>query len=110
MHTNFSTKAMRMPGGMSAIIKACEQIGTKVTEHLNVYGDNYEARLTGAHETCSYSEFKFGVADRTASIRIPRNVAERGEGYLEDRRPNANADPYRIAAQMLATVCELDER
>ena len=108
MHTNFSTKAMRLPGGMSAITKACEQIGMKIGEHLEVYGDDYEARLTGAHETCSYKDFKFGTADRTASIRIPRDVAAKGYGYLEDRRPNANADPYRIASRMLTTVCGLD--
>jgi glutamine synthetase len=108
MHTNFSTKAMREIGGMDAIVKACEQIGTRIEEHLAVYGDDYESRLTGAHETCSYKDFKFGTADRTASIRIPRDVAAKGYGYLEDRRPNANADPYRIASQMLRTVCSID--
>ncbi|MCA9542780.1 MAG: glutamine synthetase, partial [Myxococcales bacterium] len=60
------------------------------------------------HETCSYKEFRWGIADRTASIRIPRSVGELGYGYLEDRRPNANADPYRIAARMLRTVCGID--
>ena len=107
MHTNFSTKAMRAKNGMSAITAACERIGQRVDEHLAVYGDNYEARLTGAHETCSYREFRFGASDRTASIRIPRHVASTGRGYLEDRRPNANADPYQVASRMLQTVCEL---
>jgi len=60
------------------------------------------------HETARYDEFRFGVSDRTASIRIPREVAETGRGYLEDRRPNANADPYRIATRMLQTVCGID--
>ena len=107
MHTNFSTKAMREIGGMDAIVKACEQIGTRIEEHLAVYGDDYESRLTGAHETCSYRDFKFGTADRTASIRIPRDVAAKGYGYLEDRRPNANADPYAVAAVLLKTTCDL---
>lgn len=108
MHTNFSTKAMREEGGMAAIEKACEAIGKKVQEHLAEYGYGYEERLTGAHETAHYSQFKYGVSDRTASIRIPRAVADEGKGYLEDRRPNANADPYRIAARMLATVCDIE--
>lgn len=108
MHTNFSTKAMREENGIQAIEAACQLIGAKLSEHLAVYGDNYEERLTGAHETCSYSEFKYGTADRTASIRIPRSVADTGRGYLEDRRPNANADPYALAARMLKTVCELN--
>ena len=62
-------------------------------------------RLTGKHETCSHKQFKFGVSDRTASIRIPQPVAEKGQGYLEDRRPNSNADPYRVGAILLETVC-----
>jgi len=108
MHTNFSTKAMREDGGRAVIESACKDISEKIDEHLAVYGDDYESRLTGAHETCSYSEFRWGVADRTASIRIPRSVAKTGKGYLEDRRPNANANPYEIASRMLKTVCHID--
>lgn len=108
MHTNFSTKAMREPGGMAIIETACQAIGERREAHLTEYGDNYEVRLTGDHETCSFREFRYGVADRTASIRIPRHVAEDGYGYLEDRRPNANADPYRVASRILKTVCGIE--
>ncbi|MCB9547658.1 MAG: glutamine synthetase beta-grasp domain-containing protein [Myxococcales bacterium] len=107
MHTNFSTAAMRSDGGFKAIEEACVLIGERRQDHLDEYGDNYQARLTGHHETCSWREFKWGVADRTASIRVPRSVADTGKGYLEDRRPNANADPYRVAARLLKTVCKL---
>ena len=99
---------MRDNDGIKAIHSACEKIGNKINEHLAVYGDDYESRLTGAHETCSYKEFRYGAADRTASIRIPRNVAIEQRGYLEDRRPNANADPYQIASRMLKTVCDIE--
>ena len=108
MHTNFSTAEMRAPGGMKAIIDACNRIGERRQEHLDVYGYGYENRLTGHHETCSWREFRYGVADRTSSIRIPRSVAEQGHGYLEDRRPNANADPYEVAARVLQTVCGIE--
>lgn len=105
MHTNFSTAEMRADGGIDAIEKACEAMAKVPALHLAEYGHGYEDRLTGAHETAHYSEFRYGVSDRTASIRIPRHVASDGKGYLEDRRPNANADPYRIAARLLSTVC-----
>ncbi len=107
MHTNFSTKAMRDEGGQGVIEAACVALGERTEEHLDVYGAGNEARLTGAHETCSYKEFRFGVADRTASIRIPRMVAADGKGYLEDRRPAANADPYEVCAVLLKTTLGL---
>ncbi len=107
MHTNFSTKQMRGANGLAAIEEACRRIGLLRKEHLEHYGHGYEERLTGEHETCSHHEFRFCIADRTASIRIPRHVAQNGGGYLEDRRPNANADPYLVAARLLRTVCEL---
>jgi glutamine synthetase len=105
-HTNFSTKAMRDPEtGLAAIEEAVSLLSTRHGEHIAVYGDGIGERLTGAHETCSVREFKSGVADRGCSIRIPRHVAARGYGYLEDRRPGANADPYEVAARILSTVC-----
>lgn len=105
-HTNFSTKAMRDPAtGLAAIEDAIALLSTRHDEHIAVYGHAIEDRLTGAHETCSYREFKSGVADRGCSIRIPRHVAVRGFGYLEDRRPGANADPYEVSARILSTVC-----
>lgn len=47
----------------------------------------------GAHETCDINTFRYGVADRGSSIRIPLPVQLAGKGYLEDRRPAANVDP-----------------
>ena len=44
------------------------------------------------------------MSDRGASIRIPLGVALEGKGYLEDRRPAANADPYVIARLMISTI------
>jgi len=104
-HTNFSTKEMRE--NYDAIIAACEAIGAegKVEEHLAGYGHGFEDRLTGLHETAHYSEFRYGVSDRGASIRIPWQVAQDKKGYIEDRRPNANCDPYVVTRLITNTVC-----
>jgi glutamine synthetase len=32
-------------------------------------------------------------------------VAQDGKGYIEDRRPNANIDPYVVARLITNTVC-----
>ena len=97
MHTNVSTTSTREDGGMEAIARICDAIGDRVDEHLAVYGDGLKNRLTGAHETCAWNEFKWGVSDRTASIRIPYHTNKDGKGYFEDRRPGANADPYEVS-------------
>lgn len=106
MHTNFSTKAMR-EGPYENIVSACEAMGApgKPDEHIRVYGVGIEDRLTGAHETQSFDQFSYGVSDRGASIRIPWQVAKDGKGYIEDRRPNANADPYVVSALVTDTIC-----
>ncbi len=106
-HTNFSTKSMRNPlTGMEAIQSAIEALSGKHQEHIAVYGDGLAERLTGLHETASIHEFKGGIADRGASIRIPQPVALKGYGYIEDRRPAANADPYVVSARILETICQ----
>jgi glutamine synthetase len=106
-HTNFSTLAMRSEGGISAIRAACERLslGSAHAHHIANYGHGIEARLTGHHETCSYKEFRYGISDRGASVRIPLHVAQEGKGYLEDRRPCANVDPYVVTRLLLETVC-----
>ena len=102
-HTNFSTKYMRE--NYDACIAAAEALGTKHELHIANYGDRIEERLTGLHETCSYKEFRYGVSDRGASVRIPWQVARDQKGYIEDRRPNANMDPYVVTRLVVETVC-----
>ena len=103
-HTNFSTAEMRR--SYDAIIAACEALARKPIEHIGVYGVGIEDRLTGLHETAPWNRFSYGVSDRGASVRIPWQVAVEGRGYIEDRRPNANADPYRVTAMIVDTICE----
>ena len=102
-HANFSTRQMRE--SYEACVAAAEALGSNHDEHIANYGDRIEERLTGLHETCSYKEFRYGVSDRGASVRIPWQVHRDRKGYIEDRRPNANCDPYKVTRLILDTVC-----
>jgi glutamine synthetase len=104
-HTNYSTLEMRE--SFAAIVRGCEALRAKADLHVANYGAHIDKRLTGLHETCSYKDFKWGVSDRGASIRIPWQVERAGKGYLEDRRPNANCDPYVVTRLLLETTCDV---
>ena len=104
-HTNFSTKYTRGHGGDEFIFKACMDLEKVHDEHMKEYGEGNERRLTGLHETQAIDTFSWGVSDRGASIRIPWQVDQDGCGYLEDRRPASNCDPYRVSKKLLETIC-----
>lgn len=103
-HTNYSTASMRADGGMKAIEAAIERLSKTHAEHISQYGTGNELRLTGKHETCDINTFRSGVADRGSSIRIPLPVQLAGKGYLEDRRPAANVDPYTVVRLLIKTT------
>merc|ERR1719513_491116 len=100
---------MREENGLVAIEKAIDKLSKKHIEHIQAYdpneGKDNERRLTGLHETSSIHDFSAGVANRGCSIRIPRGCAEDKEGYLEDRRPSSNADPYKVSEILVKTIC-----
>jgi glutamine synthetase len=104
MHTNFSTKKMRADGGLAVIKQAVYNLGAAHAEHIAVYGEDNDLRLTGKHETASIDQFSYGVANRGASIRIGRETEAEGKGYFEDRRPSSNADPYVVTGKIMETV------
>ncbi|MCH9638109.1 MAG: glutamine synthetase beta-grasp domain-containing protein [Betaproteobacteria bacterium] len=105
MHANFSNTILRTCGSKEIYEKICEAFRPVTEEHLAVYGEFNEQRLTGNHETASIHDFSFGVSDRRASIRIPIITVQNGwKGWLEDRRPASNGDPYKIAARIIKTV------
>ena len=106
-HSNFSTKQMREVQGVYLIapIALQDAFTANPAEIQEVYGHDIKSRLTGDHETCSYKEFRWGVSDRGASIRIPWQVNVDQVGYIEDRRPNANCDPYRVTSYLMEKVC-----
>ena len=108
-HTNFSTNSMRdSVTGSQAVQSALKALEATHKEHIELYGAALDERLTGLHETCDIHTFKSGNSDRGASIRIPVSTAEKGYGYLEDRRPGANIDAYLVAARLIATIMNLD--
>lgn len=102
-HTNFSTRSMRE--NYQPIIDGCEALSKTHDLHIKNYGDGNERRLTGLHETQSIDQFSYGASDRGASIRIPWQVEKDQKGYLEDRRPSANMDPYTVTKLLLDTIC-----
>lgn len=102
-HVNFSTKKMRNENGYDSIISAIEKLETNHQKHIEQYGIDNDQRLTGKHETASMDTFSYGVADRGASIRIPRDTKKNNKGYLEDRRPASNMDPYTVTSLILET-------
>ncbi len=104
-HTNFSTKIMREgTGGMKYIDDMMTRWGAKHSLHMQLYGEGNTKRLTGHHETSSYTKFSYGTGNRAASFRIPsQTTADNGKGYVEDRRPASNIDPYVVSAIVLDT-------
>jgi glutamine synthetase len=105
MHANFSNSLLRTAASKDTFTRVCEAFRPVVAEHIAVYGADNDKRLTGKHETASIHDFSYGVSDRGASIRIPLYTVQKGwSGYLEDRRPNSAADPYKVAARIIKTV------
>lgn len=108
MHTNFSTKFLREQGGEPYFMKLMDAFEKNCNEHIAAYGPDNHLRLTGLHETQSIDKFNWGVANRGASIRVPHSFVNNGyKGYLEDRRPNSQADPYKIVSRILKTIQEV---
>jgi len=107
-HANFCIREFHQEGGLGlkAIYKALEKLEKKHQEMIKFFGEGNERRLTGDHETSSYENFSFGVGSRGVSIRIPNRTASLGRGYIEDRRPASNMDPYLVSSLLAQAICE----
>lgn len=110
MHANFSNTTLRTCGSKAKYDEICDSFKPKsrIKDSIAAYGAYNDQRLTGKHETQSIRKFSYGISDRGASIRIPIATVEGGwKGWLEDRRPASNADPYRVATNIINTVKDL---
>ena len=111
MHANFSTEHMREAGGKDYFEALMAAFDKYKNEHIAVYGPDNHLRLTGLHETQSIDKFNYGLANRGASIRVPHSFVNNGyKGYLEDRRPNSQGDPYQIASRILQTIATVPKK
>jgi glutamine synthetase len=108
-HTNFSTKTMREgTQGMKYIDDMMVLYEKKHALHIEMYGSDNDKRLTGAHETSSVTKFSYGTGNRACSFRIPtQTMHDNGKGYIEDRRPASNIDPYAVSAIVFDTGCNI---
>jgi len=107
-NANITPKRVREEGGEAEFKRLMEGFEKNREENIAAYGPDNELRLTGLHETQSIDKFSWGVADRGASIRVPHAFVNDGyKGYLEDRRPNSKADPYKIVSRILKTISEV---
>ena len=109
LHCNFSNTMMREVGGKDYFDILFNTFETRHKEHISNYGSSNELRLTGKHETQSIDTFSWGVSDRGASLRVPLQTAKDWRGYVEDRRPASNADPYRIV-RVISQALEIAEK
>ena len=104
LHTNFSTDKMRHDGNEEYFMALFNAFESRHGEHIKAYGSANHLRLTGEYETQSIDKFSWGVSDRGASIRVPQDTAKKWKGYLEDRRPGSNADPYKIIREIVNSL------
>lgn len=103
-HCNISTEKTRAEGGYAFIQQAVQELGKRHKEHIRLFGDKNEERLTGAHETANIDEFTSNVGDRSATVRIGMKTAQEKKGYFEDRRPAGNCDPYLVGGLIIDTI------
>lgn len=103
-HVNISTEKTRESLTTKEVGKLMKKFEKTHDEHLIVYGEGNELRLTGECETSSFDKFNWGVSDRSASVRIPSHVMQQQRGYFEDRRPAATCDPYKVISRILKTL------
>lgn len=100
-HANFSNTLTRTSThGFANMQRMFNQLCTHHAQHIAHYGDNTK-RLTGHHETSDSKHFTWSVGGRHTSVRVGQEVAQKGHGYFEDRRPASDCDPYLVAALLV---------
>jgi hypothetical protein len=95
---------MRFDGNEEYFMSLFNAFESRHEDHIKAYGSNNNLRLTGEYETQAIDKFSWGVSDRGASIRVPQDTAKEWKGYVEDRRPGSNADPYKIIREIVNSL------
>ena len=91
--------------GMEAIMDAIKKLAINHSKHMLLYGKLNENTNTNKNESLTkINKFSYGIGNRNASIRIPYECEKNGCGYLEDRRPSANCDPYDVTSIIAHTI------
>ena len=107
-HANYSTLNMRegtkSKTGLAYIYEAIHALEENHDKHMKLYGVDNDKRMTGSHETSQYDKFTYNVGDRSSSVRIPTVCMTDKKGYLEDRRPASNCDPYTVTSLIYETT------
>lgn len=106
MHHNFSSKKMRSDGGFAFIKECIQRLEKNHMKHMVKYGNDEKTnrlRLSGQFETAPFDKFSWGIANRKASIRLQRSIEKKGKGFMEDRRPGGDCDPYLVCGLLLDT-------
>ncbi len=104
-HCNYSTKQTMEKDGFIVVMDHIKKLEQNHKTSISLYGQSNHERLTGLHETSSMDKFSFGVANRGASVRIPRTTEKDNCGYYEDRRPAADIDPYIVGSSLFSITC-----
>ena len=98
-HINYSTKETRANDSIETLQKYMDKLQAKHSEHIDIYGQDNDKRLTGKNETSSIDTFSWGIGTRNTSIRIPNKTKQ----YFEDRRPASTIDYYLTTAKIHTT-------
>ena len=102
-HMNVSTNSSRQ-NPAETIPKYMAALGQKHEIDVQFYGAFNKLRMTGKHETSSYSKFTWSVGGRHTSVRIPFTTSKGQTGYFEDRRTASNLDPYLACTKLADTI------
>jgi len=96
-----------------------KQLAKNHRKHVTEYGIGNEKRQDGDHGTTTGNVFVLSkeIDNKNVSVRIvtmglnKRLLSDEDYYglYLEDRRPSANANPYRVALRYFETVAEMQK-
>lgn len=94
-HVNFSTLSTRTQHtGYSVIEEYIKRFEENHMKLIDCCSEKNKERLSGKFETARWDRFTWGVGTRNTSIRVPNDTFKNKCGYLEDRRPGSDIDPY----------------